>query len=106
MQQCRHITPAVWGLALVAALLPAALLAAEPTQPIKPEPVPEAIWKTASKNPITSAEIDKLILHRLAQAGVKPAAVIGDEQFLRRIHLDLCGNLPTLTQLRAFVADN
>lgn len=45
-------------------------------------------------------------LHKLwQQAGVVPAGPCSDEQFLRRVTLDLTGLVPTPAQVRAFLAD-
>jgi hypothetical protein len=101
---------AAWPMAMVLGLgLTAGLWAAapplKPDRSIVPAPVQEAVWKNASQKPITSAEIDELILKRLREARVEPAPVIGDEQFIRRVSLDLCGQLPTLTEVRAFLDD-
>src|SRR5690242_18169943 len=97
-----------WGLAVVLSL-PALLGAAGP-QPraepgVKPEPIRESVWKGASKQPVTPAEIDDLILRALKDAGIKPAPLVSDEQFLRRVYLDVCGKLPTPAEVKAFLAD-
>jgi hypothetical protein len=47
--------------------------------------------------------IDRLIL---AKAEGKPAAAVADDaEFLRRVHLDLAGQIPSVQQARAFLAD-
>ncbi|MCI0360957.1 MAG: DUF1549 domain-containing protein, partial [Planctomycetaceae bacterium] len=49
--------------------------------------------------------VDAFIDARLAAAGVKPTAIIGDEAFIRRIHLDLVGITPSADEVAQFVAD-
>jgi hypothetical protein len=49
--------------------------------------------------------IDKRIFSKMAEAGVPSAAISGDEIFLRRVSLDLAGRIPTVNEIREFVAD-
>ncbi len=49
--------------------------------------------------------IDDRIFGKLSAAGVPSAAISGDETFLRRISLDLAGRIPTVSEIREFVAD-
>lgn len=49
--------------------------------------------------------IDEAIFRRLFAAGVPSARLSSDEEFLRRIYLDLTGRIPTLEQYREFMAD-
>lgn len=49
--------------------------------------------------------VDKWIGAKLAKDGVYPTSIAGDEEFLRRIYLDLTGTIPTTAQVQAFVAD-
>lgn len=50
-------------------------------------------------------DIDAEIYARLAGAGIKPAELAGDEEFLRRIYVDLTGTIPTASEVDAFLAD-
>jgi hypothetical protein len=50
--------------------------------------------------------IDERIFSKLAEAGVPSAAISGDEIFLRRVSLDLAGRIPTVSEIREFVAGN
>jgi hypothetical protein len=49
--------------------------------------------------------IDQQIDARLRSEGVLAAELADDEEFVRRIHLDLHGTVPTLEQTRRFLAD-
>jgi hypothetical protein len=54
----------------------------------------------------TDNEIDRLILQRLQQLRLPPAAVCGDAVFVRRAYLDTIGLLPSVEETRAFVASS
>ena len=49
--------------------------------------------------------IDTYIGAKLQKSGVIPTAIAGDEEFLRRVMLDLTGEIPDTTTLEAFIAD-
>lgn len=49
--------------------------------------------------------IDTLIFDRLAKAGVPHAPLAGDDEFVRRVYLDVTGLPPSSADVRAFVAD-
>jgi hypothetical protein len=49
--------------------------------------------------------IDRNIFQALAQAGVAPAPPTTDQEFYRRVTLDLTGRIPTVAALTAFLAD-
>jgi hypothetical protein len=94
--------------ATLALVVASALGAADPTKlggGPKGEPIKESLWKSASKSPLTSGEIDALILAKLREGGIAPAPIIGDEQFVRRVYLDVSGKPPTPSAVREFVAD-
>lgn len=50
-------------------------------------------------------DIDGEIFAKLAAAGIEPARLAGDEEFLRRIYVDLTGTIPTASEVDAFLAD-
>jgi hypothetical protein len=49
--------------------------------------------------------IDEEVFRKLQADGMAPAALSSDEEFYRRIKLDLTGRIPTADEIRAFVAD-
>ena len=49
--------------------------------------------------------IDTHIGAKLRKDGVYPTAIAGDEEFLRRVYLDLTGTIPTSAEVSAFLAD-
>ena len=76
---------------------------------VQPIPVlrPVSEWtgdrfpKVASPTPI-----DQHINAKLAKLGIVPAELCTDEEFLRRVSLDLIGTLPTPEEIEKFVADS
>jgi hypothetical protein len=61
-------------------------------------------WKTAPTSPLTPSELDHLLLAAQKEDQLKPAPRTTDEQFLRRVTLDLAGRLPTPKEIEVFVA--
>ena len=51
-----------------------------------------------------ASKIDALMADHWKAAGVAPGAAVRDEVFLRRVHLDLAGRIPTPLEARAFLA--
>jgi hypothetical protein len=49
--------------------------------------------------------IDDEIFGTMAKAGIASAPLSGDEEFFRRINLDLTGRIPTSANIRAFAAN-
>lgn len=49
--------------------------------------------------------IDTEIFGKMARLNVLPAALSRDEEFVRRIYLDLTGRIPSPDQIRSFLAD-
>jgi len=62
-------------------------------------------WLKASTKPVSAAEIDRLVNGQLAKANVKAAPLTSDEQFLRRVYLDVTGKLPAPSDIREFLLD-
>jgi hypothetical protein len=53
-----------------------------------------------------AAKIDKIIEARLAKEKIKPAPEAGESLFLRRLHLDLAGRIPSLLDIRDYLDDD
>jgi len=51
-----------------------------------------------------AAAVDAHVAAGLKAAGMEPTPVIGDEEFVRRIHLDLVGCVPTADKAAEFIA--
>jgi hypothetical protein len=49
--------------------------------------------------------IDEYIFGRMERDSVRPAPLADDQEFLRRVYLDLTGRLPSAEQFRRFVSD-
>ena len=80
--------------------------------PKKPEPPPhvaERHQNVAKVEPsirtavlASAAKIDAMVDANYARFSIKPNSMTTDEQFLRRIYLDITGTIPTLKQVRLF----
>lgn len=62
-------------------------------------------WQKAPLRPLRRGEIDDLVAKELRADNVQPAPVTTDEQFLRRVTLDLTGELPLPADVEEFAAD-
>jgi hypothetical protein len=62
-------------------------------------------WQKAPMTPIKPGEIDALIMKELNRSKITPAPLTTDEQFIRRVSLDLTGKLPQPADISAFAAD-
>lgn len=49
--------------------------------------------------------VDELVLRKLRKLGIIPSDLCTDEEFLRRVSLDMIGTLPTPEEITAFCAD-
>ncbi|MCX6858123.1 MAG: DUF1553 domain-containing protein [Verrucomicrobia bacterium] len=59
----------------------------------------------AWEEPEKWSKIDELVTRKWERMKIQPSEVCSDEDFLRRIHLDLTGLPPKAEEVRAFVAD-
>lgn len=64
-----------------------------------------AVGKPSSGGLSEANFIDTHISAKLKTAGITPAAVAKDEEFLRRVTVDLTGAIPTAVEAEAFFAD-
>ncbi len=64
--------------------------------------VPEFSWT----EPESGHPVDRHVKARLQLLQIPPAPLCDDATFLRRLHLDLTGLLPTVAETRAFLADS
>ncbi|MCS6884852.1 MAG: DUF1553 domain-containing protein [Acidobacteriota bacterium] len=49
--------------------------------------------------------VDNYIFDKMAKDGVKPAPLSSDEEFIRRVTLDLTGRIPSATDVKNFLTD-
>ncbi|MFO0964030.1 MAG: DUF1549 domain-containing protein [Gemmataceae bacterium] len=62
-------------------------------------------WLAHPTTKLEKGEIDRLVAKALKEAKVEPSAVTTDEQFIRRVYLDLIGKLPMPADIAEFAAD-
>ena len=74
--------------------------AAIPKRPIKVAKVDPATLETVKAS---AAEIDRLVKANYEKFGVEPNPMTTDEQFVRRIYLDVTGTIPTHQQVNSFL---
>jgi hypothetical protein len=55
-------------------------------------------------NPPESNFIDHFVFAKLKMLSIPPADLCNDEEFVRRVYMDICGVLPTADQTRSFLA--
>jgi len=55
--------------------------------------------------PTPHTKIDDLVFARLQELQIAPAHLCSDAVFVRRVHLDVTGTLPTATEARQFILD-
>jgi hypothetical protein len=110
----RHPVPttclSALGLCGLLLLGPGRLEAASPTKsPDRPAAhaakLTSEAWQDAPLAVARPEEIDRLVAHELQAEGIKPAPLTTDEQFVRRVTLDLTGQLPVPADVTEFVAD-
>ena len=55
-------------------------------------------------NPPANNYVDELINRKLLKLRINPSDLCTDEEFIRRVSLDICGTLPTSDEYRSFLA--
>jgi hypothetical protein len=65
------------------------------------EPRKGFVWKDPPEN----NQVDKYVFSKLKLLSIQPSELCSDQEFLRRVYLDLCGILPTPEEVRTFLAD-
>ena len=88
--------PILLGTAL---LVGAAIVSAQFYQPNVVQAEPSA------SNPDIKNPIDKFVLQRLEAEKISPSPICTDEEFVRRIYVDICGVIPTSSQVKGFLSD-
>src|SRR5437879_2386340 len=64
------------------------------------------VWERAARTePAAAAQVDALF-EQLLSHDAPPPPIVSDEQFIRRVFLDLTGKLPTTEEVRQFEADS
>ena len=99
------------GVARTVGVLAAGTGAADDKKPSYPKPpaaanvkvIPDA-WKTTPREPLTAEQLDQLITQALKSADLSPAPLTTDEEFIRRVFLDLTGTLPSVAEVEKFAA--
>jgi len=56
-----------------------------------------------SESALTSGEIDVMLMEKWEQNGLKPSQRTSDEEFLRRLYLDLNGRIPNAEEVKSFL---
>jgi hypothetical protein len=72
------------------------------TQVLIPLSEPKSVAKTIP----TPTKIDEFVVAKLNKLGIQPSELSTDEEFLRRVSLDLIGTLPTPDEIRQFTTDS
>ncbi len=52
-----------------------------------------------------NSPVDEFVAAKLKKVGIHPSELASDSQFMRRVHVDLIGTLPTADEAREFLAD-
>lgn len=65
------------------------------------KPTPGFVWS----NPPVAGEIDRLVYAKLQELEILPSDLCTDAEFIRRLHLDVLGILPSPDRVKEFLAD-
>ena len=75
---------------------------------VHPLPVLQPVSDETSRDYPTvpsPTEIDRLVVRKLRKLGIVPSTLSSDNDFLRRVSLDIAGTLPSAQQVESFLAD-
>ncbi|MFO0382269.1 MAG: DUF1549 domain-containing protein [Pirellula sp.] len=75
---------------------------------VVPIPVMRPFGPSGTLSPMiasSKSEVDRLVLSKLDKLGIQPADIASDEEFFRRVCLDVSGTLPTSKEVRDFLTD-
>jgi hypothetical protein len=100
----RQQASASWHQTSLTAELVAPSTVAATSSPSRRRAVGEPAPPGGSKLPAVNF-IDTDILTRMNADGIKPSDIAGDEEFLRRVTLDLTGQIPDVATVQSFTAD-
>ncbi len=84
---------------------PLATLSAEDREVAKNMPAPQISVPSNMNAAQAAAKMDVLVAKMLVKKGVKPNAMSGDEEFVRRAYLDIAGRIPTAEEAGMFLKD-
>jgi len=72
----------------------------------QPDQILRSIYQKSAGDPQQGAtRIDELVLARLKEKNIPPAAPCSDAVFIRRVYLDVIGRIPTAEEVREFLED-
>ncbi len=73
--------------------------------PMKADGIPQTFSNDLPSTDAPVAKIDQLVLEKLRKLGQSPSNICSDEEFFRRVSIDITGTLPTPDEIQDFVSD-
>lgn len=64
-----------------------------------------ALTAEGNESRLSSKDIDKMLSKKWNEKGIKPSVKTTDEEFLRRLYLDLVGRIPSADEVKSFLND-